>query len=405
MTSLPHLLEQSREQLLAIATERGIEILPHLEHDELVAKIVRDLLEKDEQLTTDGVLAVLPDGFGFVRMLSHSFAATAVDAYVSASQVRSLNLRSGHRIRGPLRAPRGTENFFALLHVDYVQDAKPEELRYVTVFEARTAIVATRKLPWCPKDSDDRMLRALQILAPIRFGHRALLHAPANWPRARLLARIAASLRQQQADLDITVCLLDQRPEDITSIRSTLAELRCDVFSTAFAARPDGQVMVADMALQRAMRQVEHGRDALLLVDSLTALTRARSRSSAPSGAWIQPGLDAQAILTAKQLFAHAQQCAEGGSLTILATVVAGQPGTIDDTIEREFATCTNSDLVITDSTTTHDSDVLPFDPIATRTRPEDDATPPAERARLQQLRRELAELPLEQRTGASLGI
>lgn len=405
MTSLPHLLEQSRKQLLAMAFERGVALLPHLEHDQLVAELVRDLLAKGEELTTDGVLAVLPEGFGFVRMLSHSFASTSVDAYVSQNQIRSLNLRPGHRIRGPLRAPRGTENFFALLHVDHVQDAKPEDLSDVTVFEARTAIVATRALPWCSKDEGDLALRALQTLAPIRFGHRALLHAPANWPRARLLARVAASLRQQQPDLLITVCLLDQRPEVLTSIRSTLGGLRCDVFGTAFAARPDRQVHVADMALQRAMRQVEHGRDAVLLIDSLTALTRARSRSQAPSGAWIQPGLDAQAILTAKRLFAHAQQCAEGGSLTILATVVQGEPGTIDDTIEREFATCTNSDIVVTDTSATDDEHVLPFDPTATRTRPEDDATPPAERSCLRQLRRELADLPAEQRTGAALGI
>lgn len=405
MTSLPHLLEQSREQLQAIATKRGVALRPHLKHDELVAELVTDLLKDDEEVTTDGVLTVLRDGFGFVRMLGHSFASTSLDAYVSQNQVRSLNLRSGHRIRGSLRAPRDTENFFALLHVDHVQDAKPEELHDVTIFEARTAVVATRELRWCAADSSDRWLRSLQTLAPIRFGHRVLLHAPANWPRARLLARIATSLRQQQPDLDITVCVLDQRPEDITWMHSTLDDLGCDVVSTAFADPPNRLVTVADMAIQRAMRAVEHGRDTVVLMDSLTALTRARSRSSAPSGAWIQPGLDARAILTAKQLFARARLCAEGGSLTIVATVVSGEPGTIDDAIEREFETCTNSDIVVTDPGDIDDQDILPFDPVATRTRPEDDPTPLAERRSLQQLRQDLAALPREQRTGAHLGI
>lgn len=397
MTSLPHLLHQSREQLLALAAERGLGLLPHLEHDQVVRELATDLLKKNEAVTTDGTLDVLPEGFGFVRMLAHSFASTAVDAYVSPAQIKSLNLRSGHRIRGPLRAPRGTENFFALVHIDHVQDRAADALGDITVFEARTALVADRRLSWCTDDNDDAALRALNRLAPIRYGHRVLIHASGTWPRAALLARIAKAQRQQATDLDITVCLLDQRPEDLAAARAALATHDCDVVGTAFAAGPDRQVTVADMAVQRAMRQVEHGRDALLLLDSLTALTRARSRAGAPSGAWIQPGLDAQAVLAAKQLFANAQRSAEGGSLTIIATAVQAAAGTIDDAIEREFATATNSDIVIVD-TTDVGGDVLPFCPTTTRTRPEDDPATANERQRLTALRCELADLPLEQR-------
>jgi len=398
MTSLPHLLNQTREQLLAMAAERGLGLLPHLEHDEVVRALVEDMLGKGEAITTDGTLDVLPEGFGFVRMLTHSFASTAVDAYVSPAQIKSLNLRTGHRIRGPVRAPRGTENFFALVHVDHVQDKAADALGDVTIFEGRTALVANKALPWCAADSSDKALRALNRLAPIRLGHRVLLHADDNWPRAAFLARIAAAQRQQSADLNITVCLLDQRPEDLAAARSELAGHNCDVVGTAFAAGAERQVAVADMAVHRAMRQVEHGGDALLLLDSLTALTRARSRAGAPSGAWIQPGLDAQALLTAKRLFANAQRCAEGGSLTIIATAVQGEAGTIDDAIEREFAAATNSDVVIVATDEVGD-EVLPFCPNATRTRPEDDPATPAERRELATVRHELADLPLAQRT------
>lgn len=405
MTSLTDLLHQPREQLLAQAEERGVAIRPHLQQDEVVAELITDYLKREERVTTDGVLTVLPDGFGFVRMLSYSFTATAIDAYVSPNQIRSLNLQTGHRICGPLRAPRGSERFFALSHIDLVQDTKPEDLRDVTVFEARTPIVATRALSWCAEDSKDQTLRSLQALAPIRYGHRVLLHAPSQWPRTSILTRTARSLRHQHPELNITICAIDQRPEDISSMRAALSDHRCDIVTAAFAAPPEQMVSITELALQHTKRHVEHGQDAVLLIDSLTALTRARSRSSAPSGAWIQPGLDAHAILKAKQLFAQARLCAEGGSLTILATIDQGEPGTINGAIEREFATCTNSDIVVTDLGDREDEHTLLFDPISTRTRPEDDPTPSADRGKLQRLRRDLAALPAQQRATDRLGI
>jgi len=405
MTSLTQLMATSREDLQAIATERGVSLRPHLQHDELVAEIVTDLLAANEEVTADGVFTLLPDGFGFVRILGYSLAATAADAYVSQGQVRSLNLQSGHRIRGPVRAPRSSERFFALTHVDAIQGVAPEERQLVTVFEARTPIVARQELPWCADDEDAHLLRALQVLAPIRLGHRVLMHTPSGWARTATLTQIARSLRRQHADLDITICALDQRPEDIASMRADLADQRCDLVSTSFAERPERSVAVADLAAQCAMRQVECGRDAILIIDSLTALTRASSRSAPPSGAWIQPGLDAAAVLTAKRLFAKARLCAEGGSLTILATIAQGEQGSLDDAIEREFSCSTNSDIVIAQPDELDGEEVLLFDPVATKTRPEDDPTPRPKRSLVARARRELAALPRDQRTTALLGI
>jgi transcription termination factor Rho len=406
MTSIPHLLQQSRAQLLALAAERGLGLRPHLAHDALVADLVTDMLVKGEPVTTDGILTVLPEGFGFVRIESQDFANTAVDAYVSGNQVHRLNLQVGQRIRGSIRAPRGTEKTFALVHVDLVQNTAPEDLLQVTSFTSRTTIAATRDLrltaagpePSAALEDFHTTLAALQSLAPMRFGHRALLHAKANWPRARFLARLASSLQPQHPELQTTLCLLEQRPEDIANARLQLAESNCSLFSTTFAAPPERHVTVAELTLHRCLRQVEQGHDVLLLVDSLTALTRASSRTSSPSGAWIQPGLDAKAILPAKHVLACARQCAEGGSLTVIATVTTGAAGTIDAAIEQEFAALTNSDIVIDDEACGATDAVLPFDVLATRTRAEDHASTPSEQTMLDAMRSDLAALPMAER-------
>ncbi|MFT4511758.1 MAG: transcription termination factor Rho [Planctomycetota bacterium] len=400
MTSLPQLLEQTREQLLATATERGIDLRPHLVHDELVHAIATNMMENGETVTADGVLDVLPEGFGFIRMVALDFQSTSVDAYVSANQVRSLNLHSGHRIRGELRAPRSTERTFALVHVDLVQDTPPEQLMGVTGFASRTAIAASRPLTFTedqPDANDDTqlMLHAMQTLAPMSFGSRILMHAPAKWQRARWLALIACSLREQHPDADVTVCMLDQRPEDIVTARDMIAS-GATLISTAFASPPERHVAVAELAWHRCLRQVEQGHDVILLVDSLTALTRARSRSSVPSGSWIQPGLDAKAILLAKEVLASTMECKEGGSLTVIATVTTGEPGTIDEAIEREFAALTNSDIVIDATTTTCSG--LCFDVNATQTRDDGDLSRAVLTVKLRQLRSDLAVLPHQER-------
>jgi len=401
MTSLTDLLDLTREQLLTTATERSIGLRPHLQHDELVQAIATNMMENGETVTADGVLDVLPDGFGFIRIVAFDFQSTAVDAYVSANQVRSLNLQSGHRIRGELCIPRSNEHTLALVHVDLVQDTPPEQLMSVTGFRSRTAIATSRPLLFTdvqPTANDDTqlMLHAMQTLAPMSFGSRMLVHAPARWPRARFLTTLACSLQEQHADADITVCLLDQRPEDIVTARDMIASgLTASgtcLVSTAFAAPPERHVIVAELAWQRCMRQVEQGHDVILLIDSLTALTRARSRSSAPSGSWIQPGLDAKAILLAKNVLASTIECEHGGSLTVIATVTTSETGTIDEAIEREFVALTNSDVVIDATATTCQG--LCFDVSATQTRDEHNPALAVLAEKLRQLRTDLAALP-----------
>lgn len=408
MTSIPHLLTQTRQQLLAIALQRGLTVRPHIEHDELTADIIKDMLEKGEEVTTDGILTLLPEGFGFVRMLSHNYASTAVDAYVSASQVRSLNLQFGQRIRGSIRAPRGNEQAFALIHVDFVMNDSPDELLEVIGFSSRTKIPSSRPLKFGTVDtasemqmdrcSDEANLVAMQTLAPIYFGHRVLLHTPSKWPCARFLSLAAKALNQHHAKADVTVCLLDQRPEDIAAAQLLLKDTNASLVSTEFAAPPERHVQVAEHALYRCMRQVEQGHDVILLIDSLTALTRARSRSTPPSGSWIQPGLNAKSIMIAKQLFASAQQFLEGGSLTVIAAVTNGAPGSIDKAIQDELTPFTNSDVVVAEDCPEMNAQTLPFDVFATRTRREDCRESQEQQVQMEEFRKALDALPREAR-------
>ena len=408
MISIPDLLTQTRQQLLAIALQRGLTVRPHLQHDELTADIIKDMLEKGEDVTTDGILTLLPEGFGFVRMLSLNYASTVVDAYVSANQIRSLNLQFGQRIRGSVRAPRGTEQAFSLMHVDFVMDHSPDELLQVVGFSNRTKVPSTRPLTFCAPNtaaetqtgacSDEANLAAMQTLAPIYLGHRALLHTPAKWPRARFLGLAAQAVAAHHPESDVTVCLLDQRPEDIAAAQSLLKDNGVSLVSTEFAAPPERHVQVAEHALYQCMRQVEQGHDVILLIDSLTALTRARSRSTPPSGSWIQPGLNANSIMIAKELFASAQQFSEGGSLTIIAAVTNGAPGSIDEAIQDELTPFTNSDVVVAKDCPEMNAQTLPFDVFATRTRREDIKQSPEQQVQMEALRETLNALPIEKR-------
>jgi len=404
MTSLLELLDLTREQLLATASERSIELPPHLHHDELVHAVAINMMERDETVTADGALDILPEGFGFIRMAQLDFESSAIDVYVSASQVRSLNLQSGHRIRGEVRIPRSSEHTLALIRIDLVEDLPPEQLMSITSFKSRAAIATSRLLQFTdvnPSTSDDTqlMLHAMQTLAPMSFGDRVLVHAPARWPRAQFMTTLACSLQKQHTHAEVTVCLLDQRPEDIVTARELIAShsnsAKTCLISTPFAAPPKRHVSVTELAWHRCMRQAEHGHDVILLTDSLTALTRARSRSSAPSGSWILPGLDAKAILHAKDVLASTIECKLGGSLTVIATVTTGEAGTIDEAIEREFAALTNSDVVIDAAAPTCQG--LCFDVTATQSRI-DNAEQTVRDQEIQQLRTDLAAMPYEDR-------
>jgi transcription termination factor Rho len=355
MICVPELFAKPRPELLALAAEHGVDLRPHLTHAELVAELVTQRLAAGDDVVTEGELSMLHEGFGFVRLAATDYGETAVDAYVSPSQIRSLHLQQGHRVKGRLRAPRGNERFLALTRVESVQGVDADALGDVVPFGARTAIVPDRALPL----GDDGPWAGLAQQAPWRFGHRVLVHKQQDEPTAAWLTALAGAIAAAHPSVDVTLCLLDQRPEDLAVARALAADAHANLTTvgTTFASPPRRHADVADLALHAALRRVEHGHDVVLLLDSVTALTHAHARSQAPSGAWIQPGLDARAVLAAKQLFAAARQTAEAGSLTVLATVLE-HGSAIDGAIADEFAPTSNSD-------------VWPGTPERSRTRPE----------------------------------
>ncbi len=384
----PTLAALPAAELLGVARAEGVALLPNLSRGELLAAVLAHRLAQRAAVPADGVLDLLPEGFGFLRSVHFDYEASAADAYVSPSQVRALNLKAGQRVSGPLRAPKGGERFFALLHVDTVDGADAAALAHRLAFAARTPIVPRSPLPLA---ADTGELRALALLAPWQAGQRVLVAAPPAFSRAPFLARLAAALRSADAQLAITLCLLDQRPEDLAAARSQSAGTDgVEVVGTTFDAPCERHTALAELVLARCQRQVEAGRDVVLLFDSLTALTHARQREQPASGRWLCPGLDAQAVLPGKRLFAAARACAEGGSLTVIATALHTTGSPVDDHVLAEFRHRGNSDVLV-DAALVAAGAAVPFDAFASRTRPEEDRRDAATLAAVQALRERLA--------------
>ncbi len=287
-------------ELQAALLAAGVATTPHLTRGELLAAWIAHRLAAGREVLAEGALELLPEGFGFVRSPRFGYEPGPHDPFVTPSQVRALNLKAGHWLAGPLRAPRGSERFFAMARIDRVNGAAPEQLARRVVFAARTPIVATRPLGF---GAAEAALRVLARLAPWSLGQRVLVTAPPSWPRGAWLADVANALAAAAPALQPLVCLLDQRPEDLAAATAH-AHARCEVTGTTFDQPPERHAALAEIVLARAMRDVEAGRDAVLLVDSLTALAHAAQRSVSPSGRWLCPGLDAQAVLPGKRLFA-----------------------------------------------------------------------------------------------------
>jgi transcription termination factor Rho len=380
------LLRCDAAELLQRATECGLEPAPNLERSELLAELLRHHLEQGRRVELAGVLELLPEGFGFLRFPNHDFDAGAADVYISPSQVRALNLKSGHTLCGPIRAPKGNERFFALLHTDTIGGRAVEELRRQIAFAARMPVVPTRPLV-LPADRPE--WRLLGQLAPWQFGQRVLLVTPPDWPRARFLARLAAAIAAGQPATTTQLCLLDQGPDAIAAARA-LAGPSVAVIATTFDRAADRHLATLELALLQACRQVETGACVVLLVDSLTALARVAQAALTPAGRWLCPGLEVQALGPGKRLFAAARACAEGGSLTVIATL-GHEPGSaFDAALWTEFGSRGNSEVVI-DAKLAAAGIELPFDLARTRTRPEDETRSAAERRLANELRQRLA--------------
>lgn len=386
----------SAGELLALAQAEGLDTVPNLDHGELLFALLEHRFARGGLGWAEGVLEVLPDGFGFLRSVQHDFEPGPDDVYVSPSQVRRLNLKPGHHLAGPVRPPRRGEKFFALLHVERINGGGVDALRLRVPFAARTPLLPQKRLRLDhPGASLD--LRAIELLSPWGRGQRVLVAAPPGCGRTRLLHRIAEALLRNHDDLRVSLCLLDERPEEVPELRRALRGRRSDVVASTFDQPQKHHLQLAEMALLRAMRHVEAGEHVVLLVDSLTALARACNLEAPPSGRLLCPGLDAAAVQRPKRLFGAARSLEEGGSLTVIATALHGTDSRIDQTILDEFANRGNADVVF-DRELADLHVQPPLDVLRTSTRREDLLLPPAQIDALQRLRQRLLPLDRHQR-------
>ncbi len=392
MWSVEELHGQSMPALVALAEREKLDGVIGLNRQDLMFELLKHRAHKAGAAFGEGVLDVLPDGFGFLRNRRHGYRAGPDDIYVSPSQVRRLNLKRGHTVAGPVRHPRDGERYFALMHVDTVNGGSIVDLRRRVPFESRTPILPSARLrlehPGCAP-----ALRVIDLLAPLARGQRVLLQAPPQCGRTKLLTQIAHGL-SRQAGLHVIVLLLDERPEEVTDIERTLgAQPHSEVVASTFDEPPARHLELAELVLDRARRLVEAGHDVALVVDSLTALARACNIELPHSGKILCAGFDATSLLRPKRLFGAARQTEEGGSLTVVASVLTETGTHADDLVAAELRGKGNCDLVL-DRRQAELHTYPGFDVARTGTRREDEVVGAEESAQLKHLRTRLLTEP-----------
>ena len=344
-----HVSELQRQhvsELLTLAEQHGIENANRLRKQDLVFAIVRALVKKGESFTGKGTLEILPDGFGFLRSPDTSYLAGPDDIYVSPSQIRRFNLHTGDTIEGSVRTPKDGERYFALVKLDIINGDDPEKCKHKILFENLTPLFPTRqfKLERDGKNKEDKNVtsRAIDLVAPIGFGQRALLVAPPKTGKTEKLQNIATAITTNYPEVEVIVLLIDERPEEVTEMTRSV---RGEVVSSTFDEPAQRHVQVAEMVIEKAKRLVEHGRDVVILLDSITRLARAYNTVVPASGKILTGGVDANALHRPKRFFGAARNLEEGGSLTIIATALVDTGSRMDDVIYEEFKGTGNMEL------------------------------------------------------------
>ncbi len=379
--------------LLDLAERENVQAAIGASKQELLFEVLKHRASEMGLGLGEGVLDVLPDGFGFLRGRRHGYRAGQDDIYVSPSQIRRLSLKRGHWITGPVRPPRDSERFLALLHVDTINGGSVRDLRRRVPFENLTPILPHRPLvlehAGCPASA-----RTVDLLAPMAQGQRVLLLAPPQSGRTRLLTEIAAAVASNHQDMHIVVLLIDERPEDVTDVtRSLPVRDGVEVVASTFDEPPQRHVELAELMLDRTRRMIEAGRHVLLVVDSLSALARAYNVERPHTGKIIAPGVDAAALHPPKRLFGAARCTEEAGTLTVLATALTDTGAAIDDVLAADLRGKANCEIVL-DPREAELHSYPAFDVGRTGTRREDCLLPRAMAERLHRLRAQLLAEP-----------
>jgi transcription termination factor Rho len=323
-------------ELVAMAEEAGLENLARSRKQDIIFEVLKSHGAKGEAIYGDGTLEILQDGFGFLRSADSSFLAGPDDIYVSPSQIRRFNLRTGDTVGGLIRPPSDGERYFALLKVAEINLDDPENARRKVAFENLTPLFPTEalKLEQGTGSSEDLTARVIEMVAPIGKGQRGLIVSPPKAGKTMLLQHIATAITTNNPDVVLMVLLIDERPEEVTDMERTV---RGEVVSSTFDEPASRHVQVAEMVIEKAKRLVEHKKDVVILLDSITRLARAYNTVVPSSGKVLTGGVDANALHRPKRFFGAARNIEEGGSLTIVATALVDTGSKMDDVIYEEF--------------------------------------------------------------------
>lgn len=345
---LQDLKKKSPTELLALSEELEIENASTLRKQELMFAILKQLAENDHAIFGEGVLEVLPDGFGFLRSPEANYLAGPDDIYVSPSQVRRFGLRTGDTVEGQIRSPKEGERYFALLKVDKVNFDAPEKVRHRINFDNLTPLYPDQPLHMeREKDQEgnkDTTNRVIELVAPLGKGQRALIVAPPRTGKTVMLQNIAHAIEENHPEAYLIVLLIDERPEEVTDMDRSV---KGEVISSTFDEPAQRHVQVTEMVLEKAKRLVEHKHDVVILLDSITRLARAYNTVVPSSGKVLTGGVDANALQRPKRFFGAARNIEEGGSLTIIATALIDTGSRMDEVIFEEFKGTGNSELIL----------------------------------------------------------
>jgi transcription termination factor Rho len=343
---LQDLKNKKPADLLAFAEELEIENASSMRKQDMLFAILKELAERDVEITGTGVVEILQDGFGFLRSPESNYLPGPDDIYVSPSQIRRFGLRTGDTAEGPIRAPKEGERYFALLKVTTINFEDPEQIKHKVHFDNLTPLYPTR---WLKMELDDPTIkdktgRVIDIVAPQGMGQRALITAPPRTGKTVILQNIAKAIAANHPDAFLIVLLIDERPEEVTDMQRTVVG---EVISSTFDEPATRHVQVAEMVIEKAKRLVEHKRDVIILLDSITRLGRAYNTVVPSSGKVLTGGVDANALQRPKRFFGAARNIEEGGSLTIIATALIDTGSRMDEVIFEEFKGTGNSEIIL----------------------------------------------------------
>lgn len=343
---LHELKVKSPTELLTFAEGLEVENASTMRKQELMFAILKQLAAKETEILGEGVVEVLQDGFGFLRSSDSNYLPGPDDIYVSPSQIRKFGLRTGDTVEGPIRGPKDGERYFALLKVNTINFEDPEKIRHKIHFDNLTPLYPDERLRLEVQDptKKDFSPRVIDIVAPIGKGQRALIVAPPRTGKTVLLQNIAQSITSNHPECYLIVLLIDERPEEVTDMQRSV---KGEVVSSTFDEPASRHVQVAEMVIEKAKRLVEHGRDVVILLDSITRLGRAYNTVVPSSGKVLTGGVDANALQRPKRFFGAARNIEEGGSLTIVATALIDTGSRMDEVIFEEFKGTGNSEIVL----------------------------------------------------------